>query len=402
MSPSGAHAMIFNLLQGSELSSQRAYTVARLPSDFDRADEPHIIDALTDMGYTSQSNDYFQDDSGHRSLYISRKSEAWAGFCPLVTDKGNLWKRLVQAATSPEFVFPEYFFIQGEKISSFSEDAQKLKSQMISVFEWKKLLTELCDHPVDSDSFVFFINKDDVGKKYELNTILGIESIESIISPQESLDVVKYLAGKLEDKDAHHDERRSVMRSTLAEFLDGSSSKIFLNIINKSKRFEAKYRELYDLYIRRFSINKVLNELETKSLEYTGKVNELLASGQARALTIPGAVVAVGALYRTASFLNSLLILLAVWLIKELTVTANQVHRETFEFLQSQVESSFKKYLKIDEDEDVKDSARGNLETLIILIGKAKDRLDKIDKWSRWMCWGAVVYMVLVYIFNGK
>lgn len=391
-----AYKIVFELLSSSEINNESgAYTVVSLATDFSASQEEEVNSALSLMKYMKDTSENFVTVANNKLLYISRSSDAWSGYCPLFTTKDKLWNKIIQQEPVSNFSFPEHFFIQDNKLSSFDDTCEKLIKKIKCVLVWRELLSSLSDHVIDNNNFVFFINKDDVGKKYHLNTSLNFDSVESISFPDESINAAKYLSGKIADEDAHHDERRSVMRSTLSDFFDNSEEECFLNVVSKAERFKLKYNELYSLYIDRFSINKILNELETKSLEYTGKVNELLASGQVRALTIPGAIVAVGALYRTESFMNSLLILLAVFLVKELTITANQVHRETFLFLEEQVESSFDKYLKTGEDQGVKVSAGENKSKLITLIGNAKGRLDKIDDWAKWTFWGAVAYILL-------
>ena len=67
--------------------------------------------------------------------------------------------------------------------------------------------------------------------------------------------------------------------------------------------------KLYEIYTKRFSVNKILNELDEKNLEFTSKINEFISSNQTKALTIPGALIAAGGLVKANETTEAILII---------------------------------------------------------------------------------------------
>src|SRR5690606_20591413 len=134
-------------------------------------------------------------------------------------------------------------------------------------FTWKKILLSLSDH-FANDFYVFFLMNDKGGDKIEIESALDFNELPEIDSPIDDLNIASNLIQKLEFEDLHKLERRSVMRATLYELTKSADkdSNLLKTIIQQTIIFNKKYNELYEIYTKRYSVNKLLNELDEKSL----------------------------------------------------------------------------------------------------------------------------------------
>lgn len=73
----------------------------------------------------------------------------------------------------------------------------------------------------------------------------------------------------------------------------------------------------YMRFTQEVSVNKILNELDEKNLEFTSKINEFISSNQTKALTIPGALIAAGGLVKANETTEAILIIAGLWMIKK-------------------------------------------------------------------------------------
>ncbi|WP_350304891.1 hypothetical protein [Photorhabdus viridis] len=65
--------------------------------------------------------------------------------------------------------------------------------------------------------------------------------------------------------DAQSPERISIMKSALLDILNEDEQKNIVSILMKHAKFYKRYNELLDLYTKRFSVNKILSEIEQKT-----------------------------------------------------------------------------------------------------------------------------------------
>lgn len=384
-----ASSIVLKILEDHKYTHDNEYSIYTLSNDLDVTNDV-ILEAFSTIGYL-KSSELIENVN---ELYISRSNDAWKDGSILYPRKSELWEFAERCNK-----LPELYFIEDDKISSLNVNHQFIKN-IKAVLLWRKLFLEIADHTADNNKVVLFVNRNDIGKKYEMSISIKSTEIEEIRNSDDIDFFIGKLWSKLEDNDAHHDERKTVMRSAIAEVWDSLEKESFISLISATKKFFSKYNELYDLYIHRFSISKLLDELDQKSLEYTGKVHELISSAQTRALTIPSALIAVGALLRTPSLSNTLIVLVGVWLVKDMTKSANEIHRGTFEYISRQVNNAFDKYRKVNEEEEVKDSARLNREEINKLIRKGMFRLDDIDGWTIWMMRISIFYAFIKLFFT--
>jgi len=388
---------LVDILKKSTISDEGGYLVAELDrSGSDLNGDDFILNQLLLCSYTKTDN-CFSDSNGSRKLYINRAADSWDNKeIAFYQTHSGFWQQVRNYKKLPDF-----FFIMEDKSSSCDSSPSKRVYCYKAFFLWKELLTSLSDH-CDNNQIIMFISNDKGGKKIEMPVFLNNSGLDELDDPVLIYESALQLKGWLDIKDAHEKERLSVMRTALAEVIDtlSDSNDIFLSLMKKAKNLLNKYDELYDIYTKRFSINKILNELDEKSLEYTSKINEYISSSQNKALTIPGALIAVGALAKVGGLLEGAIILGGLWMIKRVTVTANDIYRDSFSSLEKRLENAFRKYLRFDEGKEIRENATEIEADLRDKVNKARGRLDKIDSLATYMFWGSFLYLVLTLVLH--
>ncbi len=394
MSVEIAFGNLVDILKKSTISDDGGYLVAEL--ECDAGGDDFIREQLSLCSYT-KIDGCISDFDDSRKLYINRAADCWGNKeIAFYQTHSGFWQQIRNYKKLPDF-----FFIMEDKVSSCDSTPSERIYCYKAFFLWKELLSTLSDH-CDNNQIIIFISNDKGGRKIELPVFLNNSDLDELDDPVLVFESASKLKGWLDIKDAHEKERLSVMRTALAEVIDtlADNNDIFLSLMKKAKNLLSKYDELYDIYTKRFSINKILNELDEKSLEYTSKINEYISSSQNKALTIPGALIAVGALAKVGGLLEGAIILGGLWMIKKVTVTANDIYRDSFLSLEKRLENAFRKYLRFDEGKEIRDNAIEIETDLKNKVGKARERLDKIDALATYMLWGSVVYLVVTLAFH--
>ncbi|WP_313626240.1 hypothetical protein [Kosakonia sp.] len=382
--------ILVDLLKTSKLSDEDGYLRAELSQNRNVTDV-EIYSALEKCGHKKTTNCIIDN-----VLYVNRSSHTWKdGYCPIFMDTVQFWKQIQSAEN-----LPNMYFIVKEAISSVDNEAASVIWAYNSFFIWKRLLTRIADH-FQSNKAIVFITSENSVTKLDIPLIVNNSDLQQLEQPKRCHDEILKLYSLIEINDPHSKERVAVLRTALSEVTSSAdgTEKLLFELIQRSPLLLRKYDELYDIYTRRFSVNKLLNELDEKSLEFTSKINEYISSSQNKALTIPGALIAIGALVKSGGILESAIIFLGLWIIMSVTKTANDIYRESFDSLDSRLNTAFKKYLKFDEGKEVRDNATQIEAELRSQIKNAKARLRNIDKWALFMLVGGAIFLI-ISIYN--
>lgn len=388
MTKNEAFLKLVGILNTSEISSEDNFIVIKLNKEYDSQEKSEIKDLILNCGY-EKSGDPFE---GNKEIWLDKRATHWSnGDCRFYSNKENLWQRCYRADS-----IPECFYIIENKLSPL--DIYESETLLIFniYFNWKKLLLNLSDHYAN-EYYVFFMINDKSGDKVEIESTLDISQLPKLNNPKQHLELIIDLYDKLEFKDLHTLERRAVMRATLGEITreNKDNKNLLESLLALTFLFNKKYNELYEVYTKRFSVNKLLNELDEKSLEFTSKINDFISSSQTKALTIPGALIAVGALAKVDAPLEALIILGGLWMIRKVNISSNQVYREAFSALDNRLGNAFKKYLKFHNEQEVKQSAESIQAELSALIISSKARLVTLDRLANSMYYGGLAYLVI-------
>ncbi|NIG76765.1 hypothetical protein F3J34_24675 [Klebsiella sp. Ap-873] len=378
------------ILSGASTRTDSSYTVISLDSDtvIKHADE--IKKILESIGYKKS-----KDCIDNNEVWLDRQASSWVE--PLIYETTELfWSRINTQSSMP------IAFIIGSPLifpSTKNETLEKIRIY----FMWKHILLLISDHH-NNDCSVLFFNNDGKSYKVELTHTLYLNDIESILNPSTKYDITNELLDTIKIKDLHKSERKLVIRSAINEVFKANNEFRLIELINATEIIRKKYDELYEVYTKRFSVNKILNELDEKNLEFTSKINEFISSNQTKALTIPGALIAAGGLVKANEITEAILITAGLWMIKKVNFISVDIFNETFDNLRSRVESAFDKYLKFEDNKEIRDTADNIKSNILELIDKAKDRMKTIKRLASIMFYGGLAYVLYkqfpVYIDN--
>ncbi|WP_139315517.1 hypothetical protein [Pseudomonas sp. PA27(2017)] len=324
-------------------------------------------------------------------LAIELDAEAWDNNSPFYESIEALWDE----ARNHEKL-PANYYILKEKIHSECDKKAKEIKTIEHYLSWRQFLTSLKDHrgsEGNDSTLIYFISTDKGAKIYEVNPkkIKLPELLELCITDSTSEDLDQ-LHSAIKLLDGHQKERRDVLRTSLAELLEENTSMPWL--ITQGSRLQKKYKENYDVYLHKFSANKLLTEIEEKSTEYITKINDSISSSQTKAFAIPGAVIAVAALARSDDIPSLGMVcfsLLCVWI---LTVIANRIHSEAYDALAEQIKRSLKRYEVMKDENEVRVSAEEAKEKLLTIIIKSKSRLIFINDLAAGVLIIGIIYAI--------
>jgi len=164
---------------------------------------------------------------------------------------------------------------------------------------WLELLLLISDHqyPIDnlsSSKAYIFVEKN--GKRKSTVFTVSPDQI-----PSEELEIFldkisdpnSLLQSCLAD-DAHQGERLSTMKSSLVELL-GVDKWTFIDLMTSADSLLSLFHTNYETYLRSFSFDEFIKNLEDDVGEFIKKVEEQIQSFYVQALAVPGAVILASA-----------------------------------------------------------------------------------------------------------
>lgn len=379
---------IKDALEEASLSWDDDYIKITLTEEFAHSG---IVQSFIALGYVGQIEDECVD--GLISIYISNAASNWSDKRSIFffSTKENYW---LEQGVSQDV---HYFFITECKSNNFVDDASRFCQSLVCFRSWRDLLEELSDHKgteESPESLVFFVGSDKGARKYEVIPRIALDDLLASANAS-ALTVSEKLLSYIRIEDAQHDERKETMRVALVDYLDDcKSEKFFVKLLEGHTKLFDRYQDSYHTYMHRFSINEILEEVAEKNIDYTNRLNDSISSAQLKAFAIPGALIAVGALVKSVSLLDLLLVCLALLMVKKLTVSANQIHLSIFNNLERQVTHAFSRYKKTQHEQEVKSTADRATSELSQLIEKARSRISNINKMASLM-----LYLGWLYLF---
>lgn len=361
------------------------------------SEKSNIDEALSAAGYLDETR------INNGELYFTLNADRWNELPPIYKDAKAWWNKNCRASQ-----LDGHYYIVDLGVSSVDEDNHPLLVASKATIEFRSLIVELSDHLIEAEnSSLFFIHDKEEPIKRRISLSISYEEVRTLSTIPISLEAVLEIKANLHHDDPHQKERNEVMRRSIVKMLEGEHDQngLFF-LLSNFKDLKRKYKEQYDLYVHNFSVSKLLSEIDQRSLEFNSKLMDFISSSQNKALTIPGALIAMGALVRSKELIEIFLILVGVWMVKYLVTTSNEILRGTFEDLKWQIDTSFKKYKSLSEEHEVYESAQQNQDKLIRKIEKAEEKIRNVDKlaWVTFLV--AVLYSVWLafdsYLSNGN
>ncbi|MDZ7279695.1 hypothetical protein N4G40_15680 [Pantoea eucrina] len=309
----------------------------------------------------------------------------------IYTSLNNLWLKACSLGK-----VPDEFIVLRDNISSSSDSYQE---NCISVFlKWSQILKSVSNHS-HKEKFIIYLPSDEGGKELVVISHERLDLVLNVRATPESSAAADELLKILNISDAQEKERKSIIRNSIYDFLNTEDDKSIGKLITLGERVYHRYNDLLELYTNRFSVNKLLSEIETKNLEYTSKINDFISSSQTKAFAIPGALIAIGGIAKSNGFLDSLLILIGLFYVYYITYMSNQVLNESYTSLKDDIKKSFSRYDKFEEGIEVKEAAKNIYSRLVKKIESAQDRLIKVNGIAKGMLWIGAIYLISKWLF---
>ncbi len=186
--------------------------------------------------------------------------------------------------------FPNYFYINDFE----DEDILKVSKSVKAYSQWCEILSRISDHIEyeNSGAWPNYIFVMEGGKSKKITTYkLPLKNLEDGFLCE--IDTEPCDIKSLTNIDLHSYERKLVMRSSLIELYNDCDSKNdFLSSLLKSpKKLWDLFAINYEIYINKYSINKIINDVEVQKLDFLSKLNSLVQEHQTKSLTIPAVLV---------------------------------------------------------------------------------------------------------------
>lgn len=379
---------IASLLNSSKLKIEDGYL--EVYSDYESLEV--LYSAVCKLGYLAEQSITSLDGDSYLSLNLS--VDSWPAQSPFFPNMQNFWQSSVLRKD-----LPENFYIIDTQIFS-GQNPERLEIGCIRYyFQWRALLSALKDHGGTEGAeskLVYFISTEKGAKMYEISPRrIDFSQVQDGFKGNGEDKDIANLAEMISIADGHQRERRDVLRASLAELLEEEHSDSTMAwLLKQGARLKRKYHENYDVYLHKFSVNKLLSEIEEKSTDYISKINDSISSSQAKAFAIPGALIAIAALIKNADLFSLLFVCTGLLSVSFLTFVANNIHCEAYSALKDQVQRSLKRYEIMKNEDAVRVSAEEAKKKLISLIEKAIQRLKLINYLSVGIFLLGVLYTV--------
>lgn len=327
-------------------------------------------------------------------LVITTNSRSFEEESIIFPSLDSLWRKAKSLGK-----LPKDYIVLREKISSLEYVSQALS---ISLFlKWSYILECVSNHSY-KEKFIIYIPNDDGGKELVIESYERLDLILNINPISESESAADDLLKILSINDAQEKERKAIIRNAIYDFVSNEENKNIDSLISLGDRVYNRYNDLLELYTNRFSVNKLLSEIEQKNLEYTSKINEFVSSSQTKAFAIPGALIAIGGIAKSSGFLDSLLILIGLFYVYHITYMSNQVLNDSYDSLKKSIKKSFERYSKFEEGLEVKEAASEINKDLLDKVNSAQTRISKVNGIGKGMLWIGGVYLLLKWLFLGN
>lgn len=340
-----------------------------------------LKDSLISLGYK------FDDNRSVRGtkLFIGLGAPSWDSKCPIYLSWESLFEKVSNTLCIPDI----FLVITDLKLTEVDSNENTKRLEVLCGTH--RILSKLCDHceppsgsAKGSERLLFLIEseQDTPSRRYDFKPKTTWSILLELTQLDESIRSIAKLEETLAIDDKQADERKSVMRSSFGEFINKceSSSAIFNYMLHSLVEFQKKYDEHHEMFIQRFSVNKVLSEISKQDLEYTSKINDIVSNGQARALAIPASLAVIGAIMKIEAVVDAVAVAMGLLITTVMIVKSLNVHSKTFAHIKKRIKAEFQRYDSLAEQADVRKQALKTQEELTILVTEASSNLKFIRK----------------------
>jgi hypothetical protein len=317
---------------------------------------------------------------------------AWdASFVPFFASTEAMWHAVRTRSKKPEYIH----------IIGMDDDQQISVSRLIDLyFLLRDTLKTLCHSEGDdgqTHKYIFFSSKESLLTKLEISYLMTCDELMAIhVGEKDLKDAQKMHTAVMADEDVHCEERRHVMRETLTELLKDEKDCNLRLIMESVSKFYKKYNERYKVYVSKFSVNKILTEIESDCVSFLGKVQDAIMTQQTKAFAVPGGIVAAGAILKPATTAWDYLVILVGLIISTwMIVSLNNNVISHINLLAEEFDRSTKKYddivVGVDEIHEKIEASRMKLSSS---SESAKSKLRVLTR----VCWLVFILVGLIML----
>ncbi len=326
-----------------------------------------------------------------RDLFLLEPSAWDEGYVPFFANTESMWHTLRTRSKKPEHMH----------IIGMDEDQHASISRLCDLyFLLRETLKTLCHNNGEESQtlkYVFYSSKESLLTKLEVSYLIACDELMTINVDAAGIKHAQTMhAAMMADEDVHCEERRHVMRETLTDFLKDEKDCSMLAIMASISIFYKKYNERYKVYVSKFSVNKILTEIESDCVSFLGKVQDAIMAQQTKAFAIPGGIVAAGAILKPATTAWDYLVILVGLIISTWMITSlNNNVVAHIKLLADEFERSTKKYddivVGVEEIQEKIEESRSKLSTSSRF---AESRLNALTR----VCWLILTLISLILL----
>jgi hypothetical protein len=384
MDKQSAKHLIVTTLQDSETSCESGYLTVKMSAD----NQDAFCDALRTIGYAGKAP---ETHAGKLYFQYNEKTTWPSG----VFFYENVQKYWLEAMGKAYPSISHDFYLVGEKKYSTNSLNDPLIRAIFSLAKINSILIVAKDFFLpDGNEYAFFVNAEQGIQKFEICTSIKYSEIAKINPSPLDVENISNLYEKITAQDAHASERREVIRAVLAELHKICHGKLDPRLILQNSEFIIKnFTGRFELYVHKFSTSRLINEIDSKTLEYISKVNEYISDSQGKVLVVPGAIIATAALVKDSGVWVAFLVWIGSWLVHDFIHAANDIHLKSLEIIKNQVNENLKSYMELSTDVEIRQHAENATNQVNELITISEGRIKKIN------C-GALIMVSISIIFG--
>lgn len=370
MDKQSAKHLIVTTLQDSETNCDSGFLDVKMLADNQYA----FREALNAIGYAGKTPEMYDG-----KLYFEySEKQAWPSGVFFYENVQKYWQEAMGKAY--QSIAHDFYLISEKKYSTNNLDDPLIRT-IFSLAKINSILIIAKDFFLsDGNEYAFFVNAEQGIQKFEICTSLKSSELKEIDPSHLDVENISNLYEKITTQDAHTSERREVVRAVLAELHKISHGKLDPKLILQNSEFIIKnFTGRFELYVHKFSTSRLINEIDSKTLEYISKVNEYISDSQGKVLVVPGAIIATAALVKDSGMWVAFLVWIGSWLVHDFIHAANDIHLKSLEIIKKQVNENLSSYMELSTDVEIRKHAENATSQVNELIEVSEGRIKKIN-----------------------
>ncbi|MCU8134960.1 hypothetical protein M2H33_07235 [Vibrio vulnificus] len=285
----------------------------------------------------------------------------------------------------------DFFLIKNE--SAFNDD-----KSAFDFFErlssWMKLFKSVINnHHFEHKAEVKFYLVEEVEKDKQIKTHELVLSNAIVFNNLSTIKDVPmdFLFGQDEK---YLIEKKLILKNTILKIFKEYGVDTFLKIMQCPDIFERKFSNDYEFYTHKYSLDKVMREVEKSKFEYFEKINNIIYDNQAKALVIP--LVMLGTSFvRTWDLKSSVLVFISMS-VAAIILLINLNHKK--KAVLDCKESAFRVLGIVEEDVGSDNSKNVFIDAKVSVESKATDALSLLKLIERFLSGSIIAWALFVLL----